>query len=181
MRKKPKANITANVKGKRNACLISWMARNKPKPPVEPNPIFLSEDSDSEVERFLASEYPYLQGLCHEPPYDFVSNLPPCLKDDPNYPGIKVPCETLGHLAKSSPALCKPTQSPCDQCNSWLERYYIDVPILQSRIQSLEDQIAVLTGQKAKLQMTDKKKKTVSSILFKNVESAMAIVNSKLV
>jgi hypothetical protein len=44
----------------------------------------------------------------------------------------------------------------------------------------LEDQIAVLTSQKAKLQATDKKQKTTGSILFKNVESATAVVNSKL-
>jgi hypothetical protein len=129
--KKPKAKPTANAKGKKNARLISRMARNKPKPSAESKPIVLSEDSDSDVERFLASEYPYSQGLCPEPPYDFVSNLPPCLKNDPSYPGIKLPRETLGHLAKPSPALSKPTQSPCDQCDSWLERYYIDVPILQ--------------------------------------------------
>jgi hypothetical protein len=99
MSKNPKANLTANAKGKRNARLISRMARNKPKPSAESNPIILSEDSDSDIEHFLASEYPYSQGLCPEPPYDFVSNLPPCLKDDPNYPGIKLPRETLGHLA----------------------------------------------------------------------------------
>jgi hypothetical protein len=121
MRKNPKANHTANAKGKRNARLISRMARNKPKPSVESNPILLSEDSNSDVERFLANEYPYSQGLCPEPPYDFVCNLPPCLKNDPDYPGIKFPCETLNHLAKPSPAHSKPTQSPSDQCNSWLE------------------------------------------------------------
>jgi hypothetical protein len=131
MRKILKANLAANAKVKKNARLISRMARNKPKPPVEPNPIVLSEDSDSEVERFLARKYPYAQGLCAEPSYDFVSNLPPCLKDDPNYPIIELPCETLDHLPKPSPTLSKPTQSPCDQCNSWLERYYIDVSILQ--------------------------------------------------
>jgi hypothetical protein len=156
------------------------MARNKPKPSVESKPIVLSEDSDSDIECFLANEYPYSQGLCPEPPYDFVKNLPPCLKNDPNYPGIKLPRETLSHLTKPSPALSKPTQSPCDQCDSWLERYYIDVPILQSRIQSLEDQIAVLTSQRNQLQATDKKQKTTGSILFKNVESATAVVNSKL-
>jgi hypothetical protein len=59
MRKNPKGNPTANAKGKRNACLISRMARNKPKPSVERDPIVLSEDSDFDVERFLASEYPY--------------------------------------------------------------------------------------------------------------------------
>jgi hypothetical protein len=180
MGKKPKANLIANAKGKKNSHLISWMARNKPKPPVEPNPIVLSEDFDLEVEHFLASEYPYSQGLCVEPSYDFVSNLPPCLKDDPNYPGIKLPCETPGHLSKPSPALSKSTVPPCDQCSSWLKRHYIDVSILQSRIQSLEDQIALLTSQKAKLQATDKKQKTTGSILFKNVESATAVMNSKL-
>jgi hypothetical protein len=103
--KKPKAKPTANSKGKNNARLISRMARNKPKPHVNLNPIVLSEDSDSEVERFLASEYPYSEGLCAEPSYDFVSNLPPCLQNDPNYPGIKLPCETPGHSSKPSPSL----------------------------------------------------------------------------
>jgi hypothetical protein len=83
-------------------------------------------------------------------------------------------------MPKPSPALSKPTQSSCDQCDLWLERYYIDVPILQSKIQSLEDQIAVLTSQRDQLQATDKKQKTTGSILFKNVESATAVINSKL-
>jgi hypothetical protein len=52
--------------------------------------------------------------------------------------------------------------------------------MLQSKIQSLEDQIAVLTSQKAKLQAIDKKQRTTGSILFKNVESATAVVNYKL-
>jgi hypothetical protein len=156
------------------------MARNKPKPLVNPDPIVLSEDSNSEVEHFLESEYPYLEGLCSEPSFDFVSNLPPCLQNDPNYPGIKLPCDTLGRSSKPSLALPQPTVPPCDQCSSWLERYYLDVPMLQSRIHSLEDQVARLTSQKAKLQATDKKQRTTGSILFKNVESATTVVNSKL-
>jgi hypothetical protein len=178
--KNPKANLTANAKGKKNARLISRMARNKPKPSAESNPIVLSEDSDSDVERFLASEYPYSQGLCPEPPYDFMTNLSPCLRNNPSYPGIKLPSETLSHVSKPSPSPSKSTQSSCDQCELWLERYYIDVPLLQSKIQSLEDQIAVLTSQRDKLQATDKKQKTTGSILFKNVESATAVINSKL-
>jgi hypothetical protein len=180
MSKNPKANLTANAKGKKNARLISRMARNKPKPSAESNPIVLSEDSDSDVERFLASEYPYSQGLCPEPPYDFVSNLPPCLRNNPSYPGITLPNETLSNMSKPSPALSKPMQSSCDQCDLWLERYYIDVPLLQSKIQSLESQVAVLTSQRDQLQATDKKQKTTGSILFKNVESATAVINSKL-
>jgi hypothetical protein len=69
--KKVKGNPTVDGKGKKNARLISRMDRNKPKPSVEQKPIVLSEDSDSDIERFLASEYPYSQGLCSEPPYDF--------------------------------------------------------------------------------------------------------------
>jgi len=56
VRKKPKVKPTTNDKGKRNACLISQMARNKAKPLAHSNPITLSEDSDLEVEHFLASE-----------------------------------------------------------------------------------------------------------------------------
>ena len=156
------------------------MARNTPNPSAERDPIVLSEDSDFDVERFLASEYPYSQGLCPEPPYDFVSNLPPYLRNDPSYLGIKLPNETLSNMPKPSPTLTKSTQSPYDQCDSWLERYYIDVPLLQLKIQLLEDQIAVLTSQRNQLQATDKKQKTTGSILFKNGKSAIAIVNSKL-
>jgi hypothetical protein len=50
--------------------------------------------------------------------------------------------------------------------------------MLQSRIHALEDQVARLTSQKAKLLATDKKQRTTGSILFKNVESATTVVNS---
>jgi hypothetical protein len=83
-------------------------------------------------------------------------------------------------MIKPSPALSNPTQSSCDQCDLWLERYYINVSILQSKIQSLEYQIVVLTSQRNQLQATDKKQKTTGSIVFKNVESATAVINSKL-
>jgi hypothetical protein len=58
-RKNVKENPNVIAKGKKNARLISRMARNKPKPSVEQKPIVLSEDSDSEIEHFLASEYHY--------------------------------------------------------------------------------------------------------------------------
>jgi hypothetical protein len=61
--KKPKAKIGANSKGKKNARLISRMVRNRPKSPANSEPIMVSEDSDSEIERFLADEYPYSEGL----------------------------------------------------------------------------------------------------------------------
>jgi hypothetical protein len=153
--KKPKAKTGANSKGKKNARLISRMARNKPKPPAKSEPIVVSEDSDSEIERFLADEYPYSEGLCDKPPYDFVKNLPPCLRDNPDFPGIEPPHGTLGESSK--PSAAQPAAPPCDQCGLWLERYYLDVPMLQSRIHDLENQVAKLTGHNAKVQPNDKK------------------------
>jgi hypothetical protein len=128
--KKPKTKPTPNCKGKKNARLISRMARTKPKAPVNPDPIMVSEDSDLKIERYLASEYPYSEGLCDKPSYDFVNNIPPCLQNDPNYPGIKMPCETPGDSSKPPPAPTETTAPPCEQCGSWLERYYLAVPML---------------------------------------------------
>ena len=176
--RKTRAKTGANTRGKKNARLISRMARNKPKPPVKLEPIVVSEDSDSEVERFLADEYPYSEGLCNKPPYDFVKNLPPCLRDNPDFPGIEPPHETLGESSK--PSTAQPVAAPCDQCGLWLERYYLDVPRLQSKIHDLENQVAKLTGQNATRQPNNKKQRTTGSVLFKNVESATAIINSKL-
>jgi hypothetical protein len=167
-----RANTTA--RNKRNARMISRMERNKPKPPAKTEPVMISEDSDSSIERFLAEE-----GFCdEETPCDFVDNLPPCLKGNPDYPGIKPPFETRGESSNPPPA--QKVITPCDQCGQWLERYYLDIPKLQSKIQDLENQVAELTGRNDKGQPNDKNQRTTGSILFKNVESATAIVNSKL-
>jgi hypothetical protein len=169
-----KARAKNAVKSKRNARMISRMERNKSKPPVKTEPITIGDDSDSSIERFLARE-----GFDNdEPTYDFVDNFPPCLKDNPDYPGIKSSFETRGETSKPSPA--QKATAPCDQCGLWLERYYLDVPKLQSKIRDLESQIARLAGRNDKGHPNDKNQLTTGSILFKNVESATAIVNSKL-
>jgi hypothetical protein len=169
-----KAREKNAVRNKKNARMISQMERNKSKHPAKTEPIMIGDDSDSSIERFLTQE-----GFCDdEPPYDFVDNLPPCLQYNPDYPGIKSPFETRGELS-NLPSSQK-VAAPCDQCGLWLERYYLDVPKLQSKIQDLESQVARLTGRNDKGQPNDKNQRTTGSILFKNVESATAIVNSKL-
>jgi hypothetical protein len=157
VRKKGKSDTTVNSKGKKHARWISICARNKPKPNVDQKPIVLSEDSESDIEHFLAEEYPYSHCLCSKEPYDYVSNLPLCLKNDPNYPGIKLHKETPGNLNKPSPMVPKPDQSPCTQCNAWLERYYTDVPLLQSKIKSLEERVTVMSKENDRLQANEKK------------------------
>jgi hypothetical protein len=165
-------NTTA--RNQRNARMISHMERNKSKPPIKTEPVMMSEDSDSSIERFLAEE-----GFCGEQThYNFVDNLPPCLRDDLDYPGIKPSRETLGESSK--PPVAQKVASPCDQCGLWLEKYYSDVPKLQSKIHNLEKQIALLTGQDEKGRSSDKNQRTAGSISFKNVESATAVVNSRL-
>jgi hypothetical protein len=167
-----RANTTA--RNKRNARMISRMGRNKSKPPVKTEPVMISEDSDSSIEHFLAEE-----GFCGEQThYNFVDNLPPCLRDNPDYPGIKPSRENLGESSK--PPVAQKVASPCDQCGLWLEKYYSDVPKLQSKIYNLEKQVALLTGQDAKGQSSDKNQWNAGSISFKNVESATTVVNSRL-
>jgi hypothetical protein len=88
--KKLKGSVDVNYKNKRPGHCISRCAQNKSKPCADTNnTIELSEDSYSEIERFLAEEYPLSYGLCPDRPYDYVSNLPPCLKDNPEFPGIR--------------------------------------------------------------------------------------------
>jgi hypothetical protein len=155
--KKFKGNITVDNKGKKNARLISRLSQNKTKTKVNQKPIVLIEDSESHIEHFLAEDYPYSHSLCFEKPYDYVSNLPWFLKDNPNYPRISLHNENHGDLNKPSTVISKPEQSSCIQCNVWLERYYADVPLLQSKIKSLENQVTVLSRERDKFQANDKK------------------------
>jgi hypothetical protein len=180
VRKKGKGNIDVNNKGKKVARWVSSCARNKPKQNTDQKPIVLSEDSDSEIERFLAKEYPYSHGLYSVEPYDYISNLPSCLKDDPNFLEIKFDSGTPGNLKEPSPIVTRPDQPQCTQCNSWLERCYTDVPLFQSKIKSLEDRVTMLSKENDRLQANDKRQKTTGSIMFKNVEATTAFVSSKL-
>jgi hypothetical protein len=180
VRKKGRDVTGVNSRGKKNARWISICVRNKPKQNVDHKTIVLSEDSDSDIEHFLAKEYPYSHGLCSMEPYDYVSNLPLCLKNDPKFPGIKLHSDTPSNLIEPSPAMPRPNQPPCTQCDAWIERYYIDVPLLQSKIKSLEERVTALSKERDRLQANEKEQKTTGSIVFKNVEAATAFVDSKL-
>ena len=75
-------------------------------------------------------------------------------------------------------------QLQCDECRSWIDRYYTDVPLLQSRLKSLRDQVDRLTNENNRLesiiQGKEKLLKTIGRVIFKNVEAATTIVNSKI-
>jgi hypothetical protein len=102
------ARENTTVRNKRNVRMISRMERNKSKPPAKIEPVMISEDSDSSIKRFLAKD-----GFCgEETPCDFVDNLPPCLRGNPDYPGIKPPFETHGE--SSNPPSTQKVTTPCD-------------------------------------------------------------------
>ena len=190
MGKKLKGSVDANFKNKRDARLISQCARNKLKPHVDTiNTIEVSEDSDSEIEKFLAEEDPVSYMLYPDRSYDYVSNLPPCLKDNPEFSGIQL-CDNPTYRVDDSPTLnvvsanAQSLQPQCDECRSWIDKYYIDVPLLQSRLKSLKDQVDRLTNENNRLQSITQAKenclKTIGSVIFKNVEATTTIVNSKI-
>jgi len=82
--KKHKGNVDVNFKNKRAGCFISRSVWNKIKPCADTNnTIEVSEDSDLEIEKFLAEEDPVSYGLYPDRPYDYVSNLPLYLRDNP--------------------------------------------------------------------------------------------------
>jgi hypothetical protein len=183
-KKKCKGNNDINYKGKKAAHWVSWRALNKPKENTDQKPIMLSEDSDSEIEWFLTEEYPYSHGLCLVNPYDYVTNLPPCLRNKIDFPMIKLNREPTCQIRSSSPMNTQLVRPQCNECQSWLDQYYRDVHLLQSRIKSLEDRVNVITKENGRLQnvaqANAKRHKTTCSLVFKNMEATTAIVNSKI-
>jgi hypothetical protein len=186
-----KSNVDINFKNKRAGRLISRRLRNKSNSHASSiSMIEVHESSDSKIDRFLAEEDP----LSFEPhldrPYNFVDNLPPCLKHNAEFPGIKLGNESTVHV-EDAPVhnhVCSQetvAQSKCEVCRFWIDKYYTDVPILQSQVKALTDQIDALTNKNHRLESVfqgkEKRMKTTGNVIFKNVEAATTIVNSKIV
>jgi hypothetical protein len=151
--------------------------------------INVSEYSDLEIEIFLAEEDPMSYELYPDTPYDYVNNLPPCLKDNPDFSGILL-CDKPTLHVDDSPTLnaasanAQSLQPQCDECRSWINRDYTDVPLLPSWLKYLKDQVDLLTNENSRLQsitqVKEKRLKTIGYVIFKNVEATTAIVNSKI-
>jgi hypothetical protein len=78
-------------RNKRVGRLISRSLGNRSKPHVSViESIEIHEDSYFEIERFFAEE----DSNCSKPdpnkPFDYVNNLPPCLKDSNGFTGINL-------------------------------------------------------------------------------------------
>jgi hypothetical protein len=188
--KKLKGSVDVNFKNKRVGWLISRSLQNKTKSRADLiNMIEVSERSYSEIDKFLAQEELVSFGLYPDRPYNYVNNLPPCLKDNPEFIGIQL-CDKydvhmegslIRNLVRSNE---NASQSQCDVCLSWIYRYYTNVPFLQSRVKFLRNQVDMLKNENNRLesiiQGKEKRLKTTGHVIFKNVEAATTIVNSKV-
>jgi hypothetical protein len=135
-------------KNKKAGRLISRKLRNRNDTHLSSiGPIEIDEGSDPEIEYFLVREDPELQGSKREvigptEPYDFVTNFPPCLKGKEGFSGIMhdqkkttgktdTPCLTMHFI--DLPSLLYNVMF----VSIGSSRYYIDIPLLQSRIKTL--------------------------------------------
>ena len=122
-------------------------------------------------------------------PYDFVKNLPPCLKDKGDFTSIRL---GLGKVTGSIDAtsldymphqqIISPTH--CEVLLRWIERYYIDIPILQARIKILTNHNELPMKENRELRENEqrqaKRLKKKGTIVIKNADNVNAIINSEL-
>jgi hypothetical protein len=85
---KKQKHMALGFQRKRFGHLISRKLRNRTRPHLSSiGLIKINEVSNSEIEDFLVVEDPYCQGFGPVEPYDFVTNLPPCLQDKKGFFG----------------------------------------------------------------------------------------------
>jgi hypothetical protein len=151
--------------------------------------IEIHEDPDSEIERFLAEEGLSCPKLDPNQPFDYVNNLPPCLKYSKGFTGIKLDQRpTTGIVYVLAPIYTIPQHiAPtvhCEVCLHWIEQYYTDIRILKARIKSLTIHNELLANEnhelKANAQRQAKLLKRTDNIVIKNVDSVKAVINSEI-
>jgi hypothetical protein len=100
----------------------------------------IHEDSDSEIEILLAHE----DLNCTKPdqPFDYVNNIPLCLKDNKEFTGIKFGQRLIvdgSNVLAHNYMLPQPISlaAHCEAFFYWIGKYYTYIPFLQARIKAL--------------------------------------------
>jgi hypothetical protein len=118
-----------------------------------------------------------------------MDNLPPCLKHNQGFPGIKFDKKYKGNSEDSLAHNRGYSQMAviglqCKTCLFWIDNYYMDIPILQSHIKTLTDLDDPLIDEncrlKSSIQKQGKRPKTTRNIILKNVESVTTMINSEI-
>jgi hypothetical protein len=193
--KKPQST-DLNLRNKNVGHLISRKLRNQKSNHLSSiDPIEIDDRcSDREIDDFLAREDPKNQCSRKEvvtqvEQYDFVTNLPPCLKGKESFSGIDHDLEqTIGKneapVVDCVPRRAAITPMHCDSCLGWIERYYRDIPLLQAQVKRLATENALLEQEnfnlKAHIERKRKRFKKSGNIIIKNTTSFKAIINSEL-
>jgi hypothetical protein len=151
--------------------------------------IVIHESSVSEIERFLAEEDPPYLKLGLDQAYNFVDNLSPYLKHSQGFLGIKFDKKSIGN-SEDIPTHNRGysqivfTDSECEICLFWIDKYYTDIPILRSQIKTLTVQVDSLTDENNRLksivQRQEKHLKTSGNIIVNNAKSVTTVVNSDI-
>jgi hypothetical protein len=149
---------------------------------------------DREIDDFLGREDPKNQCsrrevITHDEQYNFVTNLPPCLKGKEVFSGIghnleQTTCKNEAPLVDCDPLRSSITTVHYDSCLDWIECYYTNVPLLQAPVKCLATQNALLEQEnlslKAHTERENKQFKRVGNIIIKNTTSFKEIINSEL-
>jgi hypothetical protein len=111
------------------------------------------------------------------------------LKHSQGFPGINFDNKSKGNSEDSLAhnrgySQTTVTGLQCETCLFWIDKYYTDIPILQSQIKTLTDLVDPLTDENHRLksivQRQGKRLKTTGNIILKNVESVTAMINSEI-
>jgi hypothetical protein len=175
-------------RNKRVGRLISQSLRNKSKLRVSSiDSIKIHEDSDSEFEIFLSQEDPNCSKS--DQPFDYINNLPPCLKYNKKFTSIKFSqrpimdsSDVLAHNY-SLPQPISPT-AHCEDCLHWIGKYYTNIPFLQERIKALTNHDDSLANKNLELKAISQRQakhlKRTGNIIIKNADSVMAVINYEI-
>ena len=151
--------------------------------------IEIHESSDSEIEKFLADEDPNYAKSDLSQTFNYVNNLPPCLKHNKDFPGIKLgqrPTVDSGSVLTHIHALPQPFSPAvnCEVCLHWIGLYYTDIPVLREKIKALTTQNCSLTIENHELKINAQRQgkclKRIGNIIIKNINSIEAVINSEI-
>jgi hypothetical protein len=177
--KQSKGDMDIGFKNKRAGRLISRSLRNKSNSHMSSiKTIEVHESSDFEIERFLAKEDPPCLKPDLDQDYNFVDNFSPCLKHNQGFPGIKLDKKPTGNSGDilthgRGHSQTTITDSRCEVCLFWIDKYYTGIPTLQSQIKTLTIQIDSLKDENHRLNSTVQRQgkclKMTGNIIVKNV------------
>jgi hypothetical protein len=199
-KKKKQGNSDLSFVNKRPGKLISRSLRNRQQDHLSSISVIEVDDhlTDDEINEFLAREDVDNQCLRNETcseaiQYDFVSELPPFLKNQEGFTGIshdlkQATEKTKAPITEYTQPLPAITPVHCDNCLDWVECYYRDIPYLQAQLKHMAARNSLLERENQELKAcvqsnadrASKRFKCTGNVIIKNATNFNAIINSEL-